>query len=68
MANMQSAKPARKVWVGGVVGAATTIVIWLVESIAKTTVPGTVAVAISTVLTFVVSYLVPPSAADQVVS
>lgn len=67
MASMQSAKPARKVWVGGLVGATTTIVIYLVESIGKTTIPGSVAVAISTLLTAIISYLIPPSDADQIV-
>jgi putative flippase GtrA len=68
MASMSSARPARKVLVGAVVGAATTILLWLVETIGKTTIPSAVAVAISTLLTFIVSYLVPPSADDQVVS
>ena len=68
MAKMQSLKPARKVWVGSLVGAATTIVIWLIESIGKITVPGAVAVAISTLLSGIISYIVPPADADQVVS
>jgi hypothetical protein len=67
MASMQSAKPARKVWVGGLVGATTTLVIYLIEEIGNTKVPGAVAVSISTILTAVVSYLVPPAEADQVV-
>ncbi len=67
MANMVSAKPARKVWVGGLVGATTTIVIYLIESIGNTKVPGAVAVAVSTLLTAIISYFVPPAAADQVV-
>jgi hypothetical protein len=65
---MQSLKPARKVWVGGSVGAATTILIWAIETIGNTKIPGTVAVAMSTVLTAIVSYLVPPSENDQVVA
>ena len=67
MASMQSLKPARKVWVGSLVGATTTIVVYLIEEIGKTKVPGAIAVSISTILTAVVSYLVPPAEADQVV-
>lgn len=68
MAKMQSLKPARKVWVGGLVGAITTIVVWVIEQIGGITVPGAIAVAISTLLTAIVSYIVPPSPDDQVVS
>ena len=68
MAKMQSLKPARKVWVGSLVGAATTLIIWLIETIGKITVPGAVAVAISTLLSGVISYMVPPADIDQVVS
>ena len=68
MAKMQSLKPAQKILAGGLAGAVATIIVWLIESIGKTTVPGAVAVAISTVLSFITAYLVPPSADDQVVS
>jgi len=66
MAQMQSAKPARKVWVGSLVGATVTIIVWIIESAANTKVPSAIAVAISTLLTGIVSYLVPPADADQV--
>jgi hypothetical protein len=68
MASMQSLKPARKVWVGSIVGATTTLVVALIEAIGNTKIPGTIAVSISTVLSFIVSYVVPPSDNDQVVS
>jgi uncharacterized membrane-anchored protein len=68
MAQMQSAKPARKVWVGSLCGAGVTIVIWIIETAAKTTVPSYIAVAISTLITGIVSYIVPPSPDDQVVA
>ncbi len=68
MAQMQSLKPARKVTVGALSGAAATIIVWLIEMIGKTTVPAAVAIAITTVVTFVISYLIPPSPDDQVVS
>jgi len=67
MASMQSAKPARKVWVGGLAGATTAIVVWLIHTVGGPTVPGEISAAITTVLTFVASYLVPPAEADQVV-
>jgi CBS-domain-containing membrane protein len=68
MASMQSLKPLRKVWVGSVVGATATLVVALIEAIGNTKISGTIAVSISTVLSFVVSCLVPPSGNDQVVS
>lgn len=67
MAQMQSAAPARKVWVGSLVGAATAIITWVCE-MAGLKVPGAIAVAISTLLTGIVSYLVPPADSDQVVT
>jgi hypothetical protein len=66
MAQMQSGKPALKVSVGAAVGAAVTIVIFIVEKAAKTTIPAYIAVAASTLLTFVISYLIPPSDSDQI--
>lgn len=66
MAQMQSPLPARKVWVGSLVGALVTIVIWIIETAANTKVPSFIAVAISTLLTGIVSYIVPPADTDQV--
>lgn len=66
MAKMASAAPARKVWVGSLVGAATAIIIWIIESIGPK-VPGGIAVAISTLLTGIISYIVPPAESDQIV-
>lgn len=68
MAQMQSAKPARKVSAGAAVGALVTIGVWVIETAGHTTVPAYVAVALSTLLAFVVSYLIPPSDSDGVVS
>jgi len=64
---MQSAIPARKVLVGGLAGAITAILVWVLRVAHVTEVPGEISAAISTVLTFIVSYLVPPSPNDQVV-
>ena len=68
MAQMQSLKPARKVTVGALSCASATLIVWLIETIGKTTVPAAVAIAITTVITFVLSYLVPPSPEDQVIT
>jgi putative flippase GtrA len=62
---MQTAVPSQKVTVGVLAGAITTIVIWALKSVVI--IPGEVAAAITTVLSFVVSYLVPPAARDQIV-
>jgi hypothetical protein len=55
MAQMQSLKPARKVWAGAAVGALVTIIVWLIETIGKITIPAGVVVAMNTVLAFIVS-------------
>ncbi len=68
MAQMASAKPIRKISYGALVGAVVTLVVWLIETLGKVTVPAYIAVALSTILTFVIAYLIPPSDADQVVS
>ncbi len=65
MARMESAAPARKVTVGLVAGAVTTIVVWVVDTTTGVKIPGGVSAAITTVLTFAVSYVVPPSADDR---
>jgi hypothetical protein len=67
MASMQSEKPARKVWVGGLAGATIAIVVGLVRMIGGPSIPGEISAAITTVLTFLASYLVPPASDDQIV-
>jgi hypothetical protein len=68
MAKMQSLKPARKVSVAALVGAATSLTLWIIEIAADVKVPSYIATSIMTVVSFVVSWLVPPSEDDQVVS
>ncbi len=65
MPRMQTAVPSQKVTVGVLSGAITTIVIWALKSVVV--IPGEVAAAITTVLSFAVSYFVPPATRDQVV-
>ncbi len=65
MPRMQTNVPSQKVTVGVLAGSLTTIVIWALKSVIV--IPGEVAAAITTVLTFAVSYFVPPSARDQIV-
>ena len=63
--------PTRKVQVGALVGALISIAVWLYNngrSDAKDKIPAELATSITTVLTFVVSYLVPPSETDQIQS
>lgn len=68
MARMQSLKPARKVWVGSLVGPLMILLSWIIETVGKTQIPSTVAVASTTLLTAIVAYIVPPADDDQVVS
>jgi len=65
MAQQSSSAPIRKVWVGALAGAATTIVVWAL-SLANVNVPAVVASSITTLLTFVISYLVSPADTDQI--
>jgi hypothetical protein len=60
-------KPAQKVTAGALAGAVTTIGIWLIKTFGHVEIPGEIGAAITTVLTFIVSYLVPPSGNDQIV-
>jgi len=62
---MQTSVPSQKVTVGILAGSLTTIIIWALKSVVV--IPVEVAAAITTVLTFVASYFVPPAARDQVV-
>lgn len=63
--------PTRKVAFGGAVGAISAILVWVLNDFdilpGGQDVPGEIASAITTFLTFVVSYLVPPAAADDIV-
>lgn len=68
MPRMQNPKPARKVMAGAFAGALATLAVWVANSfLLSDPVPAEVSVALTTALTFAVSYFVPPSAQDQVV-
>jgi hypothetical protein len=65
----QSGAPTRKVMAGGVAGAITTIVVFILNYYVlpqDKPITGDIGAAITTVLSFVVCYLVPPAAADQI--
>lgn len=64
-----SAAPTRKVIAGGLSGSMTLILVWMLNTYAlpeAKPIPAEIAVAISTVLSFAVSYFVPPAADDTV--
>jgi len=63
---MLTGKPAQKVTAGALAGAATAIGIWLIKTFGHIDIPGEIGAAITTILTFIVSYLVPPSEDDQI--
>lgn len=54
-----SAMPQRKVMAGGLAGAFVMVVVWALGEFAEILVPGEIAVAMSTVVSFALSYLVP---------
>jgi hypothetical protein len=69
MSRQKSALPTQKVAVGAVMGAVVSIAVYLYNNSRtdpKDKIPAEIATAISTVLTFVVSYLIPPSANDDI--
>lgn len=51
--------PIRKVYGGGVSGAAATVVLWVLDSLAGVPIPALVAAAITLLVTSGVSYLIP---------
>ena len=66
MRRMATNVPSQKVTAGALAGALTTIAIYVVKAAGGPEIPGEIGAAITTVLTFIVSYLVPPAARDRV--
>lgn len=64
MARQSSSRPTNKVIAGSVGAAIATIIIYIVELWFGETLPLKVTTAATTVVTFGVGYLVPPSEAD----
>ncbi len=67
MPRMQTSIPTRKVTAGALAGAVTTILIAVLGR-SGISLSNEVAVAITTVVTFVASYFIPPAERDQVVA
>jgi putative flippase GtrA len=63
----ETAAPTRKVAVGGIAGAMVTVVVFVLNNYLKTPIPADVATALTVMLSFAVSYWVPPAPTDQVV-
>lgn len=61
-------KPVRKVAAGGVAGAIVTIAVFVLKNFAKIDIPSEVASALTTVVTFLISYIVPPGADETVMT
>lgn len=69
MARMMTSSPARKVVYGSLGAAFATLAIYMVETfVIKQALPIAVSGAITTIVTFVVGYVVPPNIEDQVVA
>jgi hypothetical protein len=66
----RGAGPVRKVVAGGVGGALATIIIFVLNNyvLAAKPLDGTVSAAITTLVTFLVSYIVPPGANESNIS
>lgn len=52
-------KPQRKIVAGGIAGAVSSLAVWALQQFAGIEVPAEQAVAITTIITFVVQYFVP---------
>ncbi len=62
--------PTRKVQVGGISGALTVVVVWLLNTFVfppQHQMPAEIASALTVVISFIASYLVPPAPEDTVV-
>ena len=66
MAHMQSRVPTRKVMAGTLGAAVAQILIYVLELVVLP-VPEAIAAAITTIVTFLLGYYIPPSDSDQVV-
>lgn len=58
-------KPTNKVFAGALAGAVAVIIAWAAKAFGHTDMPPEIAAAVSTVLTFVVQYIVPDSTGDD---
>lgn len=65
MNNTPEWKPSTKIVGGGVAGAVTTIVLWLVDELTPLSPPAVVAGAISLLVTTGIAYLIPSSPAAE---
>lgn len=63
-----SARPTQKVAASGIGGAVSVIVIAALQHFGRLSIDPTLASAITTVVSFLVGYIVPPSAADTPVA
>ena len=68
MPSMSTKAPHQKVVAGALAGAVTTIAIWALKTWGKVEVTPEVGSSITVVLTFIVSYLTPPSDRDTLVA
>ncbi|MHB8815837.1 MAG: hypothetical protein ACYDAE_21605 [Steroidobacteraceae bacterium] len=58
--------PTNKLAASGIAGSVTAIVVWAVKQWGSVDVPADIAVAISTVISFVAGYFTPPATRDFV--
>jgi hypothetical protein len=57
--NQPTAAPTNKVLAGAFVGAVTTVILWAIEEFTPIKMPSNIGAAISTILAFVASYIIP---------
>lgn len=64
MAQLSSIYPSQKVTAGAIAGALSIILVWAMGQFFNVHVPAEVASAFTPVMSFLVSYVVPPNAGD----
>ena len=68
MSRQKRLVPTRTVSTAALASAVVLVIVWLVESVGDTQIPAAVVVALTTIVTFLAGYFMPPSADDQVVA
>jgi hypothetical protein len=59
-----TSRPTRKVGASGIGGAVAVVVIFILQRYAHLTIDASLSAAITTIVTFIVGYLTPPSPSD----
>jgi putative flippase GtrA len=68
MPDNPTSRPRRKVIAGGLGGSLVIVFVWLLKMFAKTEIPAEVSAALTTIVSFVISYITPPDSNETSVA